>query len=69
MEKTIIRVQGMMYNQCETLVTQAVLKVQGVAAAEAHLERGTVEIQHESDVERNALVAAIQAKGFDAVSE
>jgi copper chaperone len=60
-------VAGMTCAHCKVAVTEEVTKVAGVASVDVDLETKLVRV-HGSDVDRAAVVAAIDEAGYDAVT-
>jgi copper chaperone len=60
-------VAGMTCGHCKVAVTEGVTKVAGVTAVDVDLDSKLVRI-HGSDVDRAAVVAAIDEAGYDAVA-
>jgi copper chaperone CopZ len=60
-------VAGMSCEHCRVAVTDEVTKVPGVASVEVDLDTKLVRV-HGSDVDKAAVVAAIDEGGYDAVS-
>lgn len=68
MESTIIKVGGMMCDGCVKNITGILGGLAGVASAEVSLEHGQATVTFEpAAVSREALCAAIEDAGFDAV--
>jgi copper chaperone CopZ len=61
------RVAGMTCDHCTTAVTDEVAKVRGVASVDVDLATKLVRV-HGTDVDRAAVVAAIDEAGYDAVA-
>ncbi|GIN57276.1 copper chaperone CopZ [Lederbergia ruris] len=65
MEKTL-NVQGMTCGHCKMSVESALKKLDGVSAAEVHLETGKVDVTFdESKVNVEAMKEAIEEQGYD----
>lgn len=65
MEKTI-SVQGMSCGHCKASVEGALKKLDGVSAAEVHLEEGNVDVTFdETKVTVDAMKEAIEEQGYD----
>ena len=60
------RAAGMTCEHCKTAVTGEVSKVDGVTAVDVDLDAKLVHV-HGADVDRAAVVAAIDEAGYDAV--
>lgn len=66
MEKTTFDVQGMTCGHCKMSVEGALKKLDGVSAAEVHLETGKVDVTFdESKVNVEAMKEAIEEQGYD----
>lgn len=61
-----VTVRGMHCGGCVKSVTRAVSQVPGVRAVEVSLENGTASVQCDNAVAPAAIVAAIEAAGFEA---
>jgi copper chaperone len=59
-------VRGMHCGGCVKSVTRAVSQVPGVQAVEVSLDKGTASVQYDGAVAPAAIVAAIEAAGFEA---
>ncbi|MFS0615808.1 copper chaperone CopZ [Lederbergia ruris] len=65
MEKTL-NVQGMTCGHCKMSVESALKKLDGVSAAEVHLETGKVDVTFdEAKVNVDAMKEAIEEQGYD----
>ena len=64
-ETLTYRVDGMTCDHCKAAVTQEVTKVAGVAGVDVDLDTKLVRISG-AQVDRNAVVAAIDEAGYDA---
>ena len=62
-ESLTITVKGMTCNHCKTNVEKAILKIEGVAQAEANLTNGQVIIYGKAD--RTAAIQAVESIGFE----
>jgi copper chaperone CopZ len=65
-EELVYRAAGMTCDHCRVAVTEEASKVAGVRAVDVDLESKLVRIQG-SDVDDEAVVAAIDEAGYDAV--
>ncbi|MBW8350905.1 copper chaperone CopZ [Bacillus sp. IITD106] len=66
MEKTTFDVQGMTCGHCKMSVEGALKKLDGVSAAEVHLETGKVDVTFdESKVNVEVMKEAIEEQGYD----
>lgn len=63
MEKKL-HVEGMMCNHCRMTVEKALSAVAGVAHAEVDLEAKTATVTLDAEVADEALLAAVEKKGF-----
>jgi len=63
---TTLKITGMNCQHCVKAVTEALQAVPGVARVEVDL--GTGQAQVEGDADAQALVAAVQAAGYEAAS-
>ena len=61
------RAAGMTCDHCKIAVTDEVSKVDGVSAVDVDLDAKLVQV-HGADVDRAAVVAAIDEAGYDAVA-
>ena len=61
------RAAGMTCDHCKIAVTDEVSKVDGVSAVDVDLDAKLVHV-HGADVDRAAVVAAIDEAGYDAVA-
>ena len=66
MEKLVINVEGMMCNHCKMHVEKACMSVAGVKEAEANLKKNNVVVKYESEIDKDALVKAINDAGYKA---
>ena len=64
---TTYRAPGMTCDHCKTAVIGEVSKVDGVSAVDVDLDAKLVHV-HGADVDRAAVVAAIDEAGYDAVA-
>ena len=64
MEKTF-DVKGMMCVHCKAHVEKALMAVDGVASAEADVEKGVAVVQLEKDVDGSVLAKAITDAGYE----
>ena len=67
-KKIELAVQGMSCGHCEMRVSKALSAVEGVSKAEASHEKGQaiVTLEPKAEVDVAALVAAVQAAGYEA---
>lgn len=61
-----LEITGMTCRSCERHVREALVKVEGVAAAAASLARGTAEVTLTRSVAMERLVDAVMEAGYDA---
>ena len=66
MEKIVINVEGMMCNHCKMHVEKACMSVAGAKEAEANLKKNNVVVKYESEIDKDALVKAINDAGYKA---
>ena len=66
MEKIVINVEGMMCNHCKMHVEKACMSVAGAMEAEANLKKNNVVVKYESEIDKDALVKAINDAGYKA---
>ena len=66
MEKSILRVPGMMCQHCVKSITGAVSALQGATLVEVDLEEKKVSVEYDAaQITLDAIKAAIEDKGFD----
>jgi copper chaperone CopZ len=63
-----LRVDGMGCDGCVTSVRDALHTVPGVIRAEVDLQRGMAEVEAAPAIEPAALIAAVDAAGYEAAS-
>ena len=63
-----LRVDGMGCDGCVASVRDALQAVQGVIRAEVDLQRGTAEVEAAPATEPAALIAAVDAAGYEAAT-
>lgn len=63
-----IKTEGLHCGHCDAAVETEVMKVAGVTDADANHETNTVQVECSGEVAAEALVAAVEAAGFKAVS-
>ncbi|HHY64416.1 MAG TPA: heavy-metal-associated domain-containing protein [Clostridiaceae bacterium] len=63
-----ITIEGMSCRHCVRHVTEALEELQGVKSVKVSLESKTAEIELDRDVDDNAIKAAIEDAGYEAVS-
>lgn len=67
MKTMVLKVEGMSCNGCVTSVTKVLQALSGVAAVEVSLEKGEAVVGfEESQLDREAMIAAIDDAGFRA---
>ena len=66
MEKRML-IDGMKCMHCKASVEKALTSVPGVSAAEVNLEEKTAVIRMDTEVEDQALMNAVKAKGFEPI--
>lgn len=66
MKELVLTVEGMMCDHCKAHVEKACMKVDGVASAEASLEKKNVTVTYRQDVDREALIRQIEDAGYQA---
>lgn len=65
---TTLRITGMTCNGCVRHVDKALREVPGVSAVEVSLPDGTAKVVHEQSARIQALVAAVEAAGYEAAA-
>ena len=63
-----IKTEGLHCGHCDAAVETELMKVTGVTDADANHETNTVQVECSGEVAAEALVAAVEAAGFKAVS-
>ncbi|WP_308623093.1 heavy metal-associated domain-containing protein [uncultured Enorma sp.] len=63
-----IKTEGLHCGHCDAAVETEVMKVAGVTDADANHETNTVQVECSGEVAAEALIAAVEAAGFKAVS-
>ncbi len=67
MNQTVIKVGGMSCQGCVKNITEVLLALDGVSAAEVSLEAGEAKISYDPQlIVQDALINAIEGAGFDA---
>jgi copper chaperone len=61
-----LRVTGMTCDHCVHAVTEALESVPGVKRAVVNLDAGSAKVEHE-DADVDAMVAAVEEEGYEAV--
>ncbi|MCL5438891.1 MAG: sulfite exporter TauE/SafE family protein [Patescibacteria group bacterium] len=64
MEKCRINIKGMYCRSCEILIEDELTKIQGIKKAVLNHRAGTAEIYYEGQLNRNAVVTAIENAGY-----
>jgi copper chaperone CopZ len=65
---TTLRITGMTCNGCVKHVGQALRAVPGVSAVEVSLPNATAKVVHEESASLNAMVAAVESAGYEAIA-
>lgn len=68
METVRLRIEGMGCEGCVATVQEALAALPGVRRVAVALDQGTAEVEVEAPTDRGALVAAVEAAGYDADS-
>ncbi|HRF61166.1 MAG TPA: cation transporter [Fimbriimonadaceae bacterium] len=63
---TALHVEGMTCDHCRRAVKEALESVPGVSHAEVDLASGAATVAHEPDLDRQALLAAVEEEGYSA---
>ena len=64
----IIKTEGLHCGHCDASVETELMKVAGVTDADANHETNTVQVECAGEVAAEALIAAVEAAGFKAIS-
>lgn len=64
--ETLLKVDGMTCRSCVNHVGEALREVAGVAEVDVRLRAGQVLVAHDPGTSVDALIAALQAAGYDA---
>lgn len=64
----IIKTEGLHCGHCDAAVETELMKVAGVMDADANHETNTVQVECAGEVAAEALIAAVEAAGFKAIS-
>lgn len=64
----IIKTEGLHCGHCDAAVETELMKVAGVTDADANHETNTVQVECSGEVAADALIAAVEAAGFKALS-
>ena len=64
-KEIVLSVKGMMCQHCVAHVKKALEAVEGVASVDVSLENASAAVQAESKVEKNTLIAAVVAQGYE----
>ncbi len=64
----LIKTEGLHCGHCDAAVETELMKVAGVMDADANHETNTVQVECAGEVAAEALIAAVEAAGFKAIS-
>lgn len=64
----LIKTEGLHCGHCDAAVETELMKVAGVTDADANHETNTVQVECSGEVAADALIAAVEAAGFKALS-
>lgn len=69
MEKTTIKVKGMVCTGCENRVKNALNEIEGIKKVDANFKTGEVKVEHDHEVSKEKIEDTILDIGFEVEKE